>query len=62
MTAKTGEEPGVDRLSNDRVEIEAKSATGKISDVFGLLKSHTNCSLSIDEINAITEAGWSGHR
>lgn len=57
-----GEKITVDMLPDGRVELKAARASGKISDVFGLLKNKTNRSLSIDEIKAVAARGWAGQR
>jgi bifunctional DNA-binding transcriptional regulator/antitoxin component of YhaV-PrlF toxin-antitoxin module len=57
-----GEKITVDMLPDGRVELKAVRASGKISDVFGLLKNKTNRSLSIDEIKAVAARGWAGQR
>jgi len=51
----------VDKLPDGRVEIKA-AAAGKISDVFGMLKSKTRKSLSLDEIKETAARGWAGKR
>jgi hypothetical protein len=48
--------------SGDRIEIRAARSTGKISDVFGLLKKKNGPSLSIEDINRIAAEGWAGKR
>lgn len=60
-----GVEPGarvsVDKLSDGRIEVKA-APTGKISDVFDCLKKPGRRSLSIEQMNRITERGWAGKR
>jgi AbrB family looped-hinge helix DNA binding protein len=57
-----GEKVDVEKLLDGRIEIKATQPTGRISDVFGLLKRDSGPSLSIDEINEVAAAGWSGKR
>jgi len=45
-----------------RVALEAARPTGKISDVFGLLKQKDGPTLSIDEIGSIAARAWAGRR
>jgi hypothetical protein len=52
----------VDKLPGGRIEIRAALPTGKISDVFGLLKRKGGPSLSIEDINKISARGWAGKR
>jgi AbrB family looped-hinge helix DNA binding protein len=61
-----GVEPGekliVDKLPDGRIEVKAARPTGKISDVFGLLKRKNGPRLSIEEINEAAARGWAGKR
>lgn len=52
----------LDLLPDGRIEMKAEQPTGKISDVFGLLKNRTDRSLSIEEIKAVTAQGGAGRR
>jgi AbrB family looped-hinge helix DNA binding protein len=60
-----GVEPGdkiaVDKLPDGRVEVKA-AAAGKISEVFGLLKSPRRKPLSVAEMNRIAARGWAGKK
>ena len=50
----------VSKLPNRTIEIRSARSTGKISDVFGLLKTkRKDNSLSIGEINNVIKRGWS---
>jgi hypothetical protein len=49
-------------LSDRRIEMRAVRPTGKISDVFGLLKRKNGPTLSIEEINEVARRGWAGRR
>jgi AbrB family looped-hinge helix DNA binding protein len=57
-----GEKITVEKLPDGRIELKAVRPTGKISDVFGLLKRKNSPSLSIAEINEIAKRGWGGRR
>jgi len=61
-----GVEPGekliVDKLPDGRIEVKAARPTGRISDVFGLLKRKNGPHLSIEEINEAAGRGWAGKR
>jgi bifunctional DNA-binding transcriptional regulator/antitoxin component of YhaV-PrlF toxin-antitoxin module len=61
-----GVEPGdkltVDKLPDGRVVVAAARPTGKISDVFGMLKKPGRPALSIEEMNTIAAEGWAGKR
>jgi hypothetical protein len=49
-------------LSDRRIEMRAVRPTGKISDVFGLLKRKNGPTLSIEEINEVARRVWAGRR
>lgn len=59
-----GVEPGqkidVDLLPGGRIEVRAARRTGKISDIFGMLKREGQPTLSIEQMNEIIEQGWAG--
>jgi bifunctional DNA-binding transcriptional regulator/antitoxin component of YhaV-PrlF toxin-antitoxin module len=57
-----GEKITVYKLSDGRIAMKAARPTGKISDVFNLLKKKRGPSLSIDEINEVARRGWAGRR
>lgn len=54
-----GDQIDVTKLPDGRVEVRA-AATGQISELFGMLKKEGGPILTIDEMNEITEQGWSG--
>ena len=61
-----GVEPGdkiaVDKLPDGRVEVKA-AASGRIADVFGMLKKpRGKRPLSIAQINRIAARGWAGRK
>lgn len=57
-----GEKITVNKLPDGRIEVKAARPTGKISDVFGLLKKKGGPSLTVEEINEIAARGWAGKR
>ena len=57
-----GEKISVDKLPDGRIEMKAVRPTGKISDVFNLLKRKNGPSLSIEQINEAAARGWRGRR
>ena len=57
-----GEKVTVEKLPDGRIEVKAARPTGKISDVFGLLKRDGGPSLSIEDMNEIAAQGWAGKR
>lgn len=60
-----GVEPGakieVDKLPDGQLRVRA-ARSGKISDVFGLLKPKDGTKLTIEDIKEITERAWAGER
>jgi bifunctional DNA-binding transcriptional regulator/antitoxin component of YhaV-PrlF toxin-antitoxin module len=62
LGVQPGEKISVDKFPGGRIEIKAARPTGKISDVFNLLKRKKGASLSIEEINEIARRGWAGKR
>jgi bifunctional DNA-binding transcriptional regulator/antitoxin component of YhaV-PrlF toxin-antitoxin module len=61
LGVQPGEKIAVTKLPGGRLVVSARP-TGKISDVFGLLKTKDGPSLSIEDINRIAADGWSGKR
>jgi AbrB family looped-hinge helix DNA binding protein len=58
-----GEKITVSKLPDGRVEVKAAKPTGKISDVFGILKTkRKGRSLSIEKMNETIARGWAGKR
>jgi bifunctional DNA-binding transcriptional regulator/antitoxin component of YhaV-PrlF toxin-antitoxin module len=55
-----GDKIVVETLPNGRLEMKAERKTGKISDVFGMLKREGGPVLTIDEINEVIRKGWAG--
>jgi bifunctional DNA-binding transcriptional regulator/antitoxin component of YhaV-PrlF toxin-antitoxin module len=62
LGVQPGEKIIVDKLPDGRIEAKAARQTGKISDVFNLLRRENRPSLSIDEMNKIAARGWAGKR
>jgi bifunctional DNA-binding transcriptional regulator/antitoxin component of YhaV-PrlF toxin-antitoxin module len=58
LGVQPGQKIALEKLQDGRIEMRADKQTGKISDVFGMLKSPKQRRLSIDEINEIVEQGW----
>ena len=65
LLSHTGVRPGqkvtLSKLPDGRIEIKS-APSGKISDVFGLLRRENGPLLSIEEINEATAKGWAGER
>lgn len=57
-----GDKIDVEKLPDGRIQVRAARPTGKISDIFGLLKREGRPSLSIEEMNEIAADGWAGKR
>jgi AbrB family looped-hinge helix DNA binding protein len=57
-----GDKIVLDKLPDGRIELRAAQPTGKISDVFDLLKGKSRRRLSIEEMNEIAAQGWAGKR
>ena len=62
LGVQAGSKIVVDKLPDGRILVKAARPTGKISDVFGLLKRKNGPSLSIEEMNEIAARGWAGKR
>jgi AbrB family looped-hinge helix DNA binding protein len=62
LGVEPGDKVAVDVLPDGRIEMKAARPTGKISDVFGMLKRLNGPSLSIEEINEAARRGWAGRR
>jgi len=63
LGVQPGEKISVEKLPDGRVEVRAARPTGKISDVFGLLKAkRKGRRLSIGHMNKIIARGWAGKR
>jgi AbrB family looped-hinge helix DNA binding protein len=63
LGVRPGEKITVNKLPDGRIEVEAAKPTGKISDVFGSLKTkRKGRSLSVEDMNRIIARGWAGKR
>ena len=63
LGVQPGEKIIVDKLPDGRVEVKAARPAGKISDVFGLLKTKRKSRvLSIEDMNRIIARAWAGKR
>jgi AbrB family looped-hinge helix DNA binding protein len=56
LGVQPGEKIAVDKFPDGRIEIKVTRSTGKISDVFDLLKKKDRPSLSIEDINDLRPA------
>jgi hypothetical protein len=61
LGVNNGAKVSVEKLPNGVVQIRAKP-TGKISDVFGMLKRPGQRPISIEEMNEAIADGWAGKR
>ena len=57
-----GEKVEVEKLPGGRVQIRAARRTGKIRDIFGMLKDPDAPRLSIEEMNEFIADAWAGRR
>lgn len=55
-----GEKISIDKLPDGEIRIRAVHATGRISDVFGMLRRDGQRPLSIEEMNEVIAQGWAG--
>ena len=55
-----GDRVAVEKLPDGRIEIHPVRQTGKISDVFGMLKREGRKPVTIEEMNEIIAKGWAG--
>lgn len=62
LGAQPGAKLAVDKLPDGRIVMKAARPSGKISDVFGVLKRENAPSLSIEKIGEIARRGWAGRR
>jgi len=63
LGVKPGEKIEVDLLPGGKATIRAEAVrTGKISDLFGMLKKEGEKPLSLEEIKDIIEEGWANRR
>jgi AbrB family looped-hinge helix DNA binding protein len=62
LGVQPGERVSVDKLPDGRIEVKAARPTGKIADVFNLLKRENGPALSIKDIDDMAKRGWAGKR
>jgi antitoxin PrlF len=63
LGVKPGEKIEVDLLPGGKATIQAEPVrTGKISDIFGMLKQEGQKPLTLEEIKRLIEDGWAGRR
>jgi AbrB family looped-hinge helix DNA binding protein len=60
LGVRPGERVTVDKLPDGRIEVRAARSTGKISDVFGILRQEGGPSFTIEQINEAAADGWAG--
>jgi bifunctional DNA-binding transcriptional regulator/antitoxin component of YhaV-PrlF toxin-antitoxin module len=58
LGVRPGGKVTISKLPNGTIEIKAAPSTGKISDVFGFLKTKKGNSLSIEGMNDVIARGW----
>jgi bifunctional DNA-binding transcriptional regulator/antitoxin component of YhaV-PrlF toxin-antitoxin module len=62
LGVRPGEKIILNKLPYGRIEMRSARPTGKVSDVFGLLKRNNGPSFSIPKMNKIAAQGWAGKR
>lgn len=63
LGVRPGEKITVNKLPDGKIEVMTARQTGKISDVFGILKDkRIGKALSIEEMNDIIAEGWARKR
>lgn len=62
LGVRPGEAVAVSKLPDGAIEVRAARGTGRIADVFGLLKHRGKRRLSVEEIGKIAAEGWAGNR
>ena len=62
LGVKSGDKIDIDKRADGRIEVKAARRTGRISDVFDLLKREGGPALSIEDMNRIAAQGWAGER
>ncbi len=60
LGVKPGEKVNLEKLPDGRIEVRARGASGRISDVFNALKRDNASVVSIDEMNQVIAEGWAG--
>ncbi len=62
LGVQPGQKVSVELLPGGQITVSANRRTGKISDVFGILKPANKTKLSIKKMNEIIADGWAGKR
>ena len=62
LGVRPGEKINIEKLPGGEIRIRATTVTGKISDVFGMLKRDGQRPISIEEMNEVIAQGWAGER
>jgi hypothetical protein len=57
-----GQKVAVEKLPGGRIEMRAMQRTGKVSELFGMLKPRNRRLLSVEDISKIASQGWAGKR
>lgn len=57
-----GDKISLDKLPDGGIAIRPLTRSGKISDIFGMLKREGQRPISIEEMSEIIEKGWAGER
>lgn len=57
-----GDKISLDKLPDGQIAIRPVTQTGKISDVFGMLKREGQPPVSIEDMNEVIKKGWAGER
>lgn len=55
-----GDQVAVEKLPDGRIEIRPMKKTGKISDIFGMLKRDGQRPVSIEDMNEVIAKSWAG--
>jgi len=62
LGVQPGQKVAVELMPGGQITVSANRRTGKISDVFGILKPAKKTKLSIEKMNEIIADGWAGKR
>jgi len=62
LGVQPGDKIAVEKLPSGRIEVRAARNTGRISEVFGMLKRKGGPRLSIEQMNEIIADAWAGKR
>jgi AbrB family looped-hinge helix DNA binding protein len=62
LGVQPGDRVSVDKLPDGGIEVRAVNGTGRIADVFDLLKGKSARRLSIKQMGEVAAKGWAGKR